>query len=185
MGYRDSLYKYSSIIGRSFTGFLHKYVMKSNYLFQTYARPELCSWIDREIQPDIYAVVHLKRSLEGMPLTREAAEGIATKIMKNLSIAVLGEKGFRHRPKGRRLLPNCITLEMVDDRPHLNLLLRKPERMSTLRFQMQLHEVILACPWYRSDHGAYWCEERDPRKSPVDYVMKEGTEALLARSLSF
>lgn len=129
--------------------------------------------------------MHLKRSSEGAPLTVERADEVAAKLMAQLSIRILGKKGFRHRPKGRRLLPNCVTLEMKDDLPHLNILLRKPAGISGMAFAALLTDVVRSCPWYRADRGAFWCDDRDPDRSPIDYAMKEGTEALLTRSLSF
>jgi len=144
---------------------------------------------DRQVQPNVYAVGHLHRSLWdadlriGRPGTFEAYDTEAYKLIANVTKRLLGKTAYRKRPVHRKRLPNLVTLESIADRPHLNILVHKPDRFTFEEFKATLIQEWAALTWTVKEPGALWIEPR--AGNCVAYSFKEGNESLLPRSYCF
>ena len=144
---------------------------------------------DQQIRPNVYAVGHLERCLWdsdlglGRPASVEAYDDTAYRLLANVSKRLLGKSAYRKRPQERRRLPNMVTLESFGDRPHLNILIHKPERFSFEQLENALREEWGVLPWTNKLTGSLWIQPRTG--DCVRYALKEGYESLLPRSLSF
>lgn len=134
--------------------------------------------------PNVYAVQHLRRSLVGVPASRELYEDETVRILARVSRRVFGRNAFRRRQPGKRLIANLVSFETRNG-PHLNLMLRRPDRISLDRFRGILQAEWLRSPWAQTGDRAFYCEDREPGSSLVGYCSKEGIDALLLRSLSY
>lgn len=138
---------------------------------------------DRLVNPNVYAVQHLYRSLDGVAGCPELYENESVRVLARVTQRVFGKNAFRRRQPGKRLIANLVSLETRGG-PHLNLMLRRPERISLEQFRDILSAEWLRSAWAQRGHSAFYCEEREPGSSLVGYCSKEGIDALLLRSLS-
>lgn len=159
--------------------------LSSSFSFHRSA-DEMSAWIESSVCPDVYAVVHLKRSALGQIGNSTIYDNVASAYLARISCRIFGPKGFRKRPHGHRLIPNAVTLEKLEDRPHLNIHLRCPGHLefTVLRDIMEEEWSPTKTPWASDGRGTFWCEQRDPEGSPVHYSLKEGSQALLEGSFT-
>ncbi|MCL6684098.1 hypothetical protein [Sphingomonas alba] len=140
---------------------------------------------DAAISPDTYAVLHLRRELDGCRGERQLYEREALGFMARLSKRVRGKATHRRLPPDQRFLPNAITIEKLFDGPHLNVMLRRPANWEFDAFEAVLREEWLKSPWAATDQRAVKIMERERGSNLVGYCHKEGDEALLIETLSF
>jgi hypothetical protein len=145
----------------------------------------MASWLERDLRPNVYAVGHVERWAEGMIGCHEVYDDLALKVLVRLSKQLYGEKNFSRRPEGHRLIPNAVMLERETDWPHVNMHFRRPDWISFEDFGWLLEEIWWQSPWSAIGTRAFWCEERQPGRNPLGYSLKEGTGALLLKSLTY
>lgn len=144
---------------------------------------------DRQIKPNVYTVGHLHTSLWDRDLrlgrkgTYEVYDVEAYKLIANVTKRLLGKTAYRNRPISRKRLPNFITLEGMPDRPHLNILIHKPDRFSFEQLKAALREEWMRLDWTVKEPGGFWVQPRSG--DCVSYSFKEGNESLLPRSYCF
>lgn len=155
---------------------------------QPFPKRVIHEW-DRIIQPNVYAVGHLHRSLWDSDLRLGRSGNFETydieayKLIANVTKRLLGKTAYRMRPPSRKRLPNFVTLERMADRPHLNILIHKPDRFSFEQLEAAFREEWNNLTWTVKEPSAFWIEERSG--GCVSYSFKEGNEALLPRSYCF
>ena len=140
---------------------------------------------DAAIFPNTYAVLHLRRELEGYRGERQLYEREALGFMARLSKRVRGKTTYRRLAPDKRLLPNAITIEKLLDGPHLNVMIRRPGNWEFDAFAGALREEWLKSPWAATDERAVKIMPRQRGSNLVGYCHKEGDEALLIQTLSF
>jgi len=144
---------------------------------------------DAKIQPNIFAVVHLHRSIidigTGVRLigSEDCYDAAAYQIMRDLSREVRGKRDYDRRPPHSKRLPNLVTLERRFDFPHLNFCIQRPEWMPFDEFWWLLHKHCRRSDWVSAAPSWFYCEER--QGDCVAYALKEGEDSILGRSLSF
>jgi len=139
---------------------------------------------ERMVDPNVYAVGHLQRSLGGTRGSREIYENEAVRILARLTRRIYGDKAFRRRKPGTRLIKNLVSIES-NGGPHLNFMLHRPNRIDFPTFKQRLAEEWERSGWAQRSDRAFYCEEREAGSSLVGYCAKEGVDALLLKSLTW
>jgi hypothetical protein len=145
---------------------------------------QLAKHLEDKIAPNVYAVIHVKRSVNGEWWNRERIDEATAKFMVAVSKAVHGSRKWRKLDDGKRLLAYATTLEKADTNPHLNLLIHRPDGMDFQKFHDILYDAWLKTGWMAQDVKAFYCEERQPGSKVTGYVLKEGTDSLLERAMN-
>ena len=123
---------------------------------------------------DVCGVFHFNRFADGERGSGELYKKVAQDFIVAASKRIYGKSGFRRRPPNRRLIPSQMTVEMVDDLPHLNVLLRLPEGCDFQKFRERVIETWLRSPWASTGSGAIYLEPRQSASTRlVGYINKE------------
>lgn len=155
------------------------YHFNDPYILREYAQ-----WIESNINPNVYAVIHIKRSADGVWLDRKRIEEAASKFMIAVSREAHGSRRWRKLEKGKRLLTYATTLEKADTNPHLNFLIHRPDKMDFEELRNSLYESWNKGDWMSQDTASFYCEERKPDTQLAGYVLKEGPDSLLERAMN-
>jgi hypothetical protein len=137
------------------------------------------------LSADTYAVLHLRRDLEGHRGDRQLYVKEAVAFTMRLSKRVRGKATFRRLRPLERLLPNAITVEKLFDGPHLNLMVRRPPHWDFETFASVLREEWLKSPWAATDERAIKIMPREPNSDLVAYCHKEGDGSQILETLRF
>ncbi len=140
---------------------------------------------ERATRFDVYAVLHLNRYADGFRGEETAYKKAALDLMVRLSKRVFGKSKYRRLPRGSRLLPNMITIEKLTDGPHLNVIMQRPANMDFEMFRARLLEEWFRSPWAANDHGAFYCEPREPGSRLVGYCHKEIDRVCVDETMTF
>lgn len=123
---------------------------------------------------DVCGVFHFNHFAEGRRGSSEVYKKVAQDFITSASKRIFGKSGFRRRPAGHRLIPSQMTIEMVDDLPHLNVLFRLPEGYDLPTFRERIIETWLRSPWAATGSGAVCFEPRESASTRlVGYINKE------------
>src|SRR5689334_23183357 len=90
----------------------------------------VANWLDRHVQPDVYAVAPLRRSLSGVSGTRSLYHRAACKFLSDLNSACREKCARPVERDSDWVLPGFMTLLSVNRQPQLNILLRRPEAIT-------------------------------------------------------
>jgi hypothetical protein len=137
------------------------------------------------LRSNVYAVLHLKREVDGIRGERSIYVSEALRFMARLSSRIRGKNAYKRLPTGRRFLPHAMSVEKLFDGPHFNLMIRRPDHWEFENFQAALVDEWIKSPWAALDERAIYVEPREVQTSLFAYCTKEGDEALIHETLQF
>lgn len=137
------------------------------------------------LQSNVYAVLHLKREVDGIRGERSIYVKEALRFMARLAMRVRGKTLYKRLPSGERFLSHAMSIEKLFDGPHFNLMIRRPEHWDFDRFHAALVEEWVKSPWAAQDERAMLVEPREAGTDLFGYCIKEGDEALIHETLQF
>ena len=137
------------------------------------------------LQSNVYAVLHLKREVDGVRGERLIYVKEALRFMARLAVRVRGKNVYKRLPCGERFLTHAMSIEKLFDGPHFNLMIRRPEHWEFDRFQAALVDEWMRSPWAAQDERAILVEARQAGSDLFGYCIKEGDEALIHETLQF
>lgn len=137
------------------------------------------------MKSDVYAVVHLRREVDGIRGQRSIYVAQAVAFMERLSKRVRGKSTYRRLPHLARFLPNAVSIEKLADGPHFNVMIRKPANWGFEQFRDAFVEEWLKSAWAATDERAIDVQPRQIDSDLFGYCHKEGDEALVHETLRF
>ena len=140
---------------------------------------------EKELCTNVYAVLHLNRHVESVLGTRTIYVCEAKLLMKRIAQRARGKSTYRRLPELERFLPNAISIEKLDDGPHLNVMIRRPENWDFETFRTMFLTEWIKSPWAASGAGAIHIQPREVGTDLFGYIHKEGDETLVHETLRF
>lgn len=135
------------------------------------------------IAADTFAVLHLRREVDGFGGDRQLYVKEAIAFMTRLSKRIRGKATFRRLRPLERFLPNAVTIEKLTDGPHLNVMVRRPPHWDFDTFACAMREEWLKSPWAATDERAIKIMRREWGSNLVGYCHKEGDDAMIMETL--
>lgn len=159
--------------------------MRPEIVAGEYVPARITKAFEARLRSNVYAVLHLKREVDGIRGERPIYVSEALRFMARLSSRVRGKNVYKRLPTGTRFLPHAMCIEKLFEGPHFNLMIRRPEHWAFDDFQAALIQEWIKSPWAAQDERAIYVEPREVQTDLYGYCTKEGDEALIHETLQF